>query len=124
MNTPSTPPHLAHQPDLGTGVTYASATVDLTGVSGALLAFVEWLGKVHMAMLSFPVVITSGSDGQHSIGSKHYVGKAIDLRTSDKSYSANDLVLAFINYNAPGRGVGCFDERHLKSGAHLHLEVE
>ena len=31
--------------------------------------------------VTFPVVITSGTDGTHMKGSKHYTGEALDMRT-------------------------------------------
>lgn len=32
--------------------------------------------------LGFPLTITSGSEGTHKAGSLHYVGRAVDIRTS------------------------------------------
>ena len=31
--------------------------------------------------LDFDIVITSGTDGTHMVGSKHYTGEALDFRT-------------------------------------------
>lgn len=33
--------------------------------------------------LPYDITITSGTDGQHMVGSKHYLGAALDIRTSN-----------------------------------------
>ena len=69
--------------------------------------------------LDFPVYITSGTDGRHMVGSKHYSGEAIDVRS----------------YNFPSRqGVVAFAEKlRLRLGKdydvvvehdHIHLEYD
>lgn len=70
-------------------------------------------------------VVTSTTGGTHNKGSKHYNGKAIDVRTRDKT---NAEVLNFIN-DARATGITVIDERNKPAGqavwggAHLHLEV-
>ena len=45
--------------------------------------------------LGIVVTITSGTDGKHMTGSKHYIGDALDFRTRDLSAAAVlDLIAA------------------------------
>jgi peptidoglycan hydrolase-like protein with peptidoglycan-binding domain len=69
--------------------------------------------------------VTSTNGGQHNVGSSHYEGRAIDVRTRDKT---NAQVNQFIREaRAAGYHVG--DERRrpagqaVWSGPHLHLEI-
>lgn len=63
--------------------------------------------------------------GQHNAGSLHYVGRAIDVRTSDKT----DQQIHDILIDAPAHGIHVIDERvhpageKVWSGPHLHLEI-
>lgn len=59
------------------------------------------LGEVHALCLMMmavsevlgdKAVITSGIDGKHMLGSKHFVGHALDFRTRDLSPASLDLV--------------------------------
>lgn len=69
--------------------------------------------------------VTSTNGGKHNVGSKHYRGLAIDVRTRDKTESQ---IAAFIT-KAKKRGIIVRDERRkpigqkVWSGAHLHLEI-
>ena len=68
--------------------------------------------------------ITSTTGGKHNTGSKHYQGKAIDVRTKNKS---NSDIADFIA-KAERQGYKVFDERDRPAGQavwggpHLHLE--
>jgi hypothetical protein len=69
--------------------------------------------------------VTSTTGGKHNVGSKHYKGLAIDVRTRDKSDKEiqNFIILC------RSLGIRVIDERKrpvgqkVWSGAHLHLEV-
>ena len=69
--------------------------------------------------------VTSTTGGSHNVGSKHFIGLAIDVRTRDKT---DAQVEAFIS-KARSLGVIVRDERKkpanqkVWSGAHLHLEL-
>ncbi len=69
--------------------------------------------------------VTSTNGGNHNIGSKHYRGLAIDVRTRDK----NDSQIAAFITKAKNRGIIVRDERRkpigqkIWNGAHLHLEL-
>jgi hypothetical protein len=68
--------------------------------------------------------VTSTTGGQHNVGSKHYQGKAIDVRTRNKS---PEEIANFIA-KAEQQGYKVMDERQrpagqaVWSGPHLHLE--
>lgn len=65
------------------------------------------------------LVITSVMDGTHSLGSKHYAGCAVDLRTSNlHSGSSGEIVRKRIS-DALG---GDFDV--LFEGDHIHIEYD
>ena len=69
--------------------------------------------------------VTSTNGGKHNVGSKHFQGLAIDVRTRDKT---GKEILDFMNL-ARGEGVVVRDERtrpprqKVWGGAHLHLEI-
>ncbi len=68
--------------------------------------------------------VTSTTGGRHNVGSKHFRGLAIDVRTRGKT---NAQIEAFI-LKARGLGVRVRDERirpeqKVWSGPHLHLEL-
>lgn len=69
--------------------------------------------------------VTSTNHGHHNVGSAHYQGRAIDVRTRDKSPAQ----IAAFKQAARNAGFVVRDERsHPKgqkvwSGSHLHLEI-
>lgn len=69
--------------------------------------------------------ITAAKGGKHNPGSPHYEGRAIDVRTRDKTaQQINAFIRAAID-----AGYGVVDERKdapsgvVHSGPHIHLEV-
>ena len=54
--------------------------VKLTALAPQLLVGLMALHEEY-DKLNVEVVITSGTDGRHSVGSKHYRGDALDIRT-------------------------------------------
>ena len=70
-------------------------------------------------------VVTSAKAGRHNVGSKHYRGLAIDVRTRDKTAAECE---AFIKL-CRARGLLVRDERkrpagqRVWTGAHLHVEI-
>ena len=70
-------------------------------------------------------VVTSAKDGKHNVGSKHYRGLAIDVRTRDKTNAEID---AFIKI-CRGFNLVVRDEREkpagqkVWNGEHLHIEI-
>ena len=108
--------------DLPAGLTVSSPAVQLEGVDAALLEFASRLGVVHGIIFGHDLVITSGKDSVHTAGSLHAVGKALDLRTSDKDGEGNALLLHLLAFAANGSPIAYFDERNVPSGPHIHLE--
>lgn len=48
-----------------------------------LTAKYDLIDKIHQDTIGRNAVITSARDGKHMVGSLHFVGRAIDLRTRD-----------------------------------------
>ena len=46
---------------------------------------IDLLDTIHFQIVQRPTIITSARDGSHNPNSKHYIGKAIDIRTNDLS---------------------------------------
>lgn len=69
--------------------------------------------------------VTSTTGGAHNVGSKHYLGLAIDVRTIDKS---GKQITDFVNL-LRGEGLVVLDERaapprqRVWGGPHLHIEI-
>lgn len=104
-------------------VQLGSPTVNLAGCDARIQQFVARLGSVHQMLFNLPLVVTSGRDAMHGNGSKHYIGKAVDIRTHDKSEAQCLALLAVLNQVAPSLGLGIFDERALGTEAHIHIEL-
>lgn len=71
------------------------------------------------------LVVTSGSDGKHKVGSKHYSGDAVDLRVWNlPGYDATDTSGSVKQIAAElGRRLGDeFDVVY--EGDHLHVEYD
>lgn len=71
------------------------------------------------------VTVTSMTSGKHNVGSKHYQGRAVDVRTRDKTPAQ----IAAIKKEAARRGFRVIDERtrpagqKVWGGPHLHIEA-
>ncbi len=64
------------------------------------------------------VVITSGTDGKHMTGSRHYTGEALDFRTSNlKSAQLQDFIEALRVRLGAGYQI-------IRESDHLHVEVQ
>lgn len=79
------------------------------------------IDRVSRETIGRGVIVTSGTDGKHSAGSKHYTGLAVDLRT-------NDLTAAEIT-----RYATALDQELNRSGhqydviieaTHIHIEYD
>ena len=65
--------------------------------------------------------ITSGNDSQHMIGSKHYIGRAVDLRTrhlADPAATANQIRAAL------GAQFTVLYESAGTPNAHIHIQFD
>lgn len=69
--------------------------------------------------------VTSTKSGQHNVGSRHYLGLAIDVRTRDKT----DKQIAAFRRICESFGIWFYDERKrprgqkVWTGPHIHLEI-
>jgi hypothetical protein len=88
-----------------------------------LVAFVEQVGLVHQVLFQIPLVITSGHDGQHAPGSKHYTDKAVDVRMRDKAVAEQVIFLQVLAYLGPRAHMAVFDERAQTGEGHVHIEI-
>lgn len=59
--------------------------VDHTNMSPSLTQYYNTIDSIHSCVTGRSAIITSARDGKHMIGSLHYRGRAIDLRTRDLS---------------------------------------
>lgn len=82
------------------------------------------LGHVHCFLFDKPVIITSGNDGTHAPGSKHFKGLACDLRSKDKSPAEKVLFAAILAQQVERLGISFFLEHAGTEHEHFHLEVE
>lgn len=78
-----------------------------------------------MLAKEFNFVVTSAKEGRHNIGSKHYRGLAIDVRTRDKTAAECEAFMKVCR----GFGLIVRDERRkpvgqkVWNGEHLHIEI-
>lgn len=97
---------------------YVKYGVDLSGISPAMWSAVSKIAAV-FAEQGYPCVITSGRDGKHMAGSKHYSGNALDFRALHiKSPEVRRVILTRIK-EVLGR-----DYDVLLHGKALHYHVE
>lgn len=99
-----------------------SPDVNLEGVDETLIEFLTVLGIVHQALWGRPLVVTSARDQIHTAGSKHSLGRAVDLRVSDIIEPGRDRLLAVVNVLADRFCLTVFDERNLPGAGHFHVE--
>lgn len=109
---PGLPPHVA----LG------SPEVDVHGCRLALWNCLTAAALIHNSLFGRPLVVTSGKDGAHAAGSKHYRGDALDLRTRDKTAEEQLLFLVVLVYVAAKFRCAVYDERQRPAAGHFHVE--
>jgi len=108
---------------LPAGVQRASASVITDGLDPKLFAFLTPLGLVALHLFDQPVTITSAKDALHGVGSKHYTGHAVDLRTRDMRLEWQSTFLLVLTVLADRFGLTVFDERNLPGEPHIHVET-
>jgi len=99
------------------------ASVNVIGLDPQLAMALGDLGTIHVRLFDKPLVITSGNDGDHSKGSKHYKGQAVDLRAWDKDPAGQAVFLGIISYIAQRANLAVFDERARDHSPHFHVEL-
>jgi hypothetical protein len=95
--------------------------VDLAGLAPEMVVALIVADQVYEQHNStWDVTITSARDSRHSAGSKHYVGMALDLRTSAAGISASTAAaIAREMKEALGSQFDVIDE-----GDHIHVELD
>lgn len=105
------------------GVEKKDATVNVASLDNGLMAALAKIGRIHLDLFNKPMIITSGNDGKHTAGSKHYVNKAVDARTIDKTPEEQQLFLLILLFLDTRLRLMIFDERQLPGSDHVHIEL-
>lgn len=105
------------------GVHLKDGAVNMTQIDAALVNFLNRLGDVHPVLFGLPVVVTSGRDSLHVASSKHGIGKAVDIRVSDKRLEWRAAFLLVCGVLCDQFGLCMFDESNSPGSPHLHVEV-
>ncbi len=108
---------------LAPGVALALPSVKVDEIVPELAKVVVFLGAVHWAIFGIHLVITSGNDGTHAPGSKHFQNRAVDIRSRDLSPDAEIVFAAVLAFAVQPLHFSCFDERSDEAGPHWHIEV-
>lgn len=83
-----------------------------------LEAALEVVDQVHHQVADRDAVITCGRDGSHMRGSLHYVGRAVDLRTTDLDVPTRNHLVAELQQKLGA------DFDVVLEVDHLHLELD
>ena len=105
------------------GVERKDATVIVASLVPELTTALAKIGRVHLDLFDKPLIITSGNDGKHKAGSKHYVNKAVDLRMVDKDLVEQALFIDILMYLDTRLHLMLFDERQEPGSDHVHIET-
>ena len=70
------------------------------------------------------VTITSGNDGKHMKGSKHYTNEAIDIRTKDMQKNKSTSTVIRIKKFIKEMGRNDWDYDIIDEGDHIHIEYD
>jgi len=116
--TPATPPAIV--PHL---VELAGPGVQISKLDQRLMAALAPLARLHVELFNKPLVVTSGNDGDHSKGSKHYANQAVDLRARDKGPAEQLLFGLLLADYAQRFNLAVFDERARDKSPHWHVEL-
>lgn len=105
------------------GVEVKDKTVNVSALVPELTTALAKLGRVHLDLFNKPLIITSANDGKHKTGSKHYVNRAVDLRTIDKDLEEQTLFISLLAYFDKKLNLMLFDERQQPGSDHVHIET-
>lgn len=108
---------------LPVGVERKDATVNVASLVPELTTALAKIGRLHLDLFDKPVIITSGNDGQHKTGSKHYANKAVDLRMFDKDLEQQAIFVDLLMYLDKRLKLMLFDERQEPGSDHVHIET-
>jgi len=105
------------------GVERKDAMVNVASLVPELTTALAKIGRVHLFLFGKPLIITSGNDGQHKPGSKHYANKAVDLRMVDKDLEEQAIFIDILMYLDKRLKLMLFDERQEPGSDHVHIET-
>jgi len=105
------------------GVERKDATVNVASLVPELTTALAKIGRVHLDLFGRPLIITSGNDGKHKPGSKHYVNKAVDLHMTDKDLEEQAIFIDILMYLDKRLKLMLFDERQQPGSDHVHIET-
>lgn len=76
--------------------------------------------------LGFDTIVTSGTDGTHSVGSRHYTGHALDLRSKHLPDTITKLAIGdtIADRLEPLGDYSCFLEHLGGAQEHFHLQFK
>jgi hypothetical protein len=109
--------------NLPLGVERKDDTVNVAKLVPELTTALAKIGRIHLDLFGKPLIITSANDGKHTPASKHYVNKAVDARTIDKSPDEQLLFITVLSYLSSKLRIMVFDERLLPGSDHVHIET-
>ena len=99
--------------------------VRTSGVGGGFYDYSDWRAIAKLAEAKGFTVTGKNEKQGHNVGSRHYDGKAIDVRTRDKTEAEIQALIA----EAQAKGYRVVDERtrpngqKVWTGPHLHIEI-
>jgi hypothetical protein len=105
------------------GTQAKDSSVSLIGVDPILISFLTRLGLIHMHLFDSIMTVTSARDAVHGKGSKHYIGKALDLRISDLPPRSLITFMAVLWELTPRYKLAVFDEEQCIGAQHIHVEL-
>jgi hypothetical protein len=95
-------------------------------ITPALLHMLTTLERLSRELFGLPeegLVITSGSDGVHMKGSRHYTGEALDLRCHTMNATIRSALIASLR-QALGPQFTVLLEDRGQPQEHLHIQVK
>ena len=105
------------------GVERKDAMVNVASLVPELTTALAKIGRVHLDLFGKPLIVTSGNDGKHKPGSKHYVNKAVDLHMTDKDLEEQAIFIDILMYLDKRLKLMLFDERQQPGSDHVHIET-
>jgi hypothetical protein len=109
-------------PNWDRSIVLKDESVNVSGISAKMVAFLLTCQMLHEALFHEPLCVTSGHDGQHAPGSKHFQWKAVDVRALDVTRAGLLVFLGCLSYLCTDYGMAIFDERSLPGAGHIHVE--
>jgi len=100
----------------------AGASVRVAELAVELQAFLAAAAAMHFSYFRSVLVVTSGNDGPHAAGSKHFLWRAVDIRSLDLTVQQQNSFVSHLIPLQEAARVGIFDERFIGQ-PHWHVET-